>query len=295
MKITDFNYDRVEDAINYLVTNFKKQPDLNEVSDHVHVSAQHFQRIFTDFAGVSPKKFMQYLSVDYLRSHIFETKNLEEAADLVGLSTTSRVYDLFVTLEAVTPNEYKTKGSGLDITFGVTQSPFGDCLIGITPRGLCHLSFVDPISFSRELSSFQNKFNSAEMEHNDTVIKKYAEKIFGSPREKLNVLVSGTNFQIKVWEALLRIPEGKVSTYSNIAEQIKNPKAVRAVGSAVGENPIAYLIPCHRVIRKEGVVGEYHWGSTRKRVLLGYEMSKSERMSVEIRKAFSVRLKRPCN
>lgn len=277
MKITDFNYDRVEEAINYLVANFKNQPDLNEVSDHVHVSAQHFQRIFTDFAGVSPKKFMQYLSVDYLRDHIFETKNLDEAADLVGLSTTSRVHDLFVTLEAVTPNEYKTKGNGLDITFGLTRSPFGDCLIGVTKRGICHLSFVDQISFSRELFGFQDKFYFAELEHNDEAIAPYAEKIFGAQREKLNVLVHGTNFQIKVWEALLRIPEGNVSTYSNIAEQIKNPKAVRAVGSAVGENPIAFLIPCHRVIRKEGLVGEYHWGSTRKRALLGYEMSKLER------------------
>ncbi len=277
MKNTDFNYHRVEEAIEYLVSNFKNQPDLNEVSDHVHVSAQHFQRIFTDFAGVSPKKFMQYLSVDYLRSHIYNTKNLEEAADLVGLSTSSRVHDLFVTLEAVTPNEYKTKGSGLDITYGLTRSPFGDCLIGTTQRGICHLSFVDPVSFSRELFGFQDKFYFANMEHNDAVIARYSEKIFGKNREKINVLVSGTNFQLKVWEALLRIPEGKVSTYGDIAAQIEHPKAVRAIGTAVGDNPIAYLIPCHRVIRKEGVVGEYHWGSTRKRALLGFEFSKSER------------------
>ncbi len=277
MNNTDFNYDRVEQAIEYLVANFKNQPDLNEVSDHVHVSAQHFQRIFTDFAGVSPKKFMQFLSVDYLRNRIYNTKNLDEAADLVGLSTTSRIHDLFVTLEAVTPNEYKTKGNGLEITFGLTRSPFGDCLIGVTKRGVCHLSFVDPVSFSQELFGFQDKFHFANIEHNDAVIAPYSEKIFGTQREKLNVLVTGTNFQLKVWEALLRIPEGKVSTYGNIAEYIENPKAVRAIGTAVGDNPVAYLIPCHRVIRKEGIVGEYHWGSIRKRALLGFEMSKSER------------------
>ena len=277
MTTTDLNYHRVEEAINYLVVNFKNQPDLNDVSDHVHVSAQHFQRIFTEFAGVSPKKFMQFLSVDYLRSHIFKTKNLEEAADLVGLSTTSRVHDLFITLEAVTPNEYKTKGNGLDITFGIARSPFGDCLIGVTKRGICHLSFVDPDSFSHEILAFKDKFYFAALEHNDEVIASFTEKIFGMQREKFNLLVQGTNFQMKVWEALLRIPEGKVSTYSDIAQQIENPKAVRAVGSAVGENPIAFLIPCHRVIRKEGLVGQYHWGSLRKCALLGYEMSKSER------------------
>ena len=180
MTTTDLNYHRVEEAINYLVVNFKNQPDLNDVSDHVHVSAQHFQRIFTEFAGVSPKKFMQFLSVDYLRSHIFKTKNLEEAADLVGLSTTSRVHDLFITLEAVTPNEYKTKGNGLDITFGIARSPFGDCLIGVTKRGICHLSFVDPDSFSREILAFKDKFHFAALEHNDEVITSFTEKIWFS-------------------------------------------------------------------------------------------------------------------
>ena len=271
----DIDYHRVAEAIEYLTDNFKSQPDLTDVARQVHLSPSHFQRIFTEWAGVSPKKFMQYLSLDYLRNRIFDTQNLNQAADLVGFSTQSRVYDLFVSIEGVTPNEYKTFGQGLEIQYGFHQTPFGECFIAMTEKGICALSFVDETNKEQTFQTFMDKWQAAKLVLNTAHTEGGVHQIFDPNfRDKIHVWIQGTNFQLKVWEALLKIPQGSVSTYQKIADSIQNPKAVRAVGTAIGSNPIAFLIPCHRVIKSTGVIGEYHWGSTRKKAILGWEMAK---------------------
>lgn len=271
---TPIDYQRVARAIEYLDEHFTRQPELDEVARQVHLSPHHFQRMFTEWAGVSPKKFMQYLSLEHLRSRIFEFGNLQDAAEAVGYSAQSRVYDLFVSIEAATPREFKTGGQGLEIRYGFHPTPFGECLIGQTERGICTLSFVDETSKPAEFDRFVDKWRAARLVYDAAATAPAVQRIFDrhSP-QKLRLLVQGTNFQLKVWEALLKIPAGAVATYQKIAETIGQPGAVRAVGTAVGQNPVAYLIPCHRVIRKEGLVGQYYWGSTRKRALLGVEMA----------------------
>lgn len=274
------NYRRIEEAIIYLEKNFRKQPELTEVADNVHLSPYHFQKIFTEWAGISPKKFLQYLTVDYLKQKLAESRNLIEAADHAGLSSQSRVYDLFTTLEAVTPNEYKLHGAGLRIHYGIHETPFGHCLIGVTERGICWLSFLqtdaDP---SRDVEEMKLHWHNSIFHQDQLLTFDYAQKIFGrisgAKTPKLHVLVKGTNFQLKVWEALLKVPMGELTTYQDIAKAIGNPRSMQAVGSAVGSNHIAYLIPCHRVIRKDGVLGEYRWSSVRKKGILGWEMAKA--------------------
>jgi AraC family transcriptional regulator, regulatory protein of adaptative response / methylated-DNA-[protein]-cysteine methyltransferase len=286
MMQNNINYQRVAEAIDYLSDNFKSQPDLDKVAQQVHLSPTHFQRIFTDWAGVSPKKFMQYLSLEHLRTRIYNTANLNQAADLVGLSTQSRVYDLFVNIEGVTPQEYKTFGKGIEIQYGFHETPFGECLIATTEKGICTMSFVDAHNKQHEFDRFNDRWQLAKRVLNAKNTEGPLHQIFNhKPTEKIHLFAQGTNFQLKVWEALLTIPKGSVSTYQKIAESIYNPKAVRAVGTAIGQNPIAFLIPCHRVIRKEGLVGEYHWGSTRKKALLGFEMATvSANLSAEVEK-----------
>ncbi len=268
------DYQRVADAIEYLSDNYKAQPDLNDLAKQVHLSPQHFQRIFSEWAGVSPKKFMQFLSIEHLRTSIYDTQNLEQAADLVGLSTPSRVYDLFVNIEGVTPNEYKTFGKNLVIYYGFHQTIFGECLIANTERGICYLAFIDENNRQIEFNRFEQKWQLAQRILDNETTQQLVNQIFSNHKNtKIKLFLQGTNFQLKVWEALLKIPSGAVTTYQKIAESIENSNATRAVGTAIGNNPIAYLIPCHRVIRKEGLVGEYHWGSTRKKAILGKEFS----------------------
>lgn len=286
----DINYQRIEQAIQYLENNFQRQPELDEVAEQVHLSPFHFQRIFTEWAGISPKRFLQFLTVDFLKAKLIESKNLVEVAESAGLSAQSRVYDLFTTLEAVTPQEYKQRGSGIRIEYGIHETPFGMCLIGVTERGVCWLSFIQTDEDSKiQLEEMKNHWNNSVFHQNQELTVAFIQKIFPSPlplslgREvsegrgegKLHVFVKGTNFQIKVWEALLKIPMGNVTTYQGVAEQIHSPKAMQAVGSAVGSNHIAYLIPCHRVIRKDGILGEYRWNSIRKKGMIGWEMAKS--------------------
>jgi AraC family transcriptional regulator of adaptative response/methylated-DNA-[protein]-cysteine methyltransferase len=270
------NYQRIEQAIQYLETNFLRQPELDEVAENVHLSPFHFQRIFSDWAGISPKRFLQYLTVDFLKEKIQQSKNLAEAAESAGLSGQSRVYDLFTTLEAVTPQEYKLKGSGIHINYGFHETPFGVCLIGITERGICWLSFLtsgqDP---KHELENMKIHWHNSVFHEDQVLTHEFVQQIFKQATgKKLHILVKGTNFQVKVWEALLKIPMGDVSTYQNIANTIQNPNALQAVGSAVGANHIAYLIPCHRVIRKDGILGEYRWSALRKKSMIGWEMAK---------------------
>jgi AraC family transcriptional regulator of adaptative response/methylated-DNA-[protein]-cysteine methyltransferase len=280
MNETDINYSRIEKAIQYLEANFQRQPELDEVAEKVHLSPFHFQRIFTDWAGISPKRFLQFLTVDFLKTKLEQSKNIVEAADAAGLSSQSRVYDLFTTLEAVTPQEYKQKGSGIRVEYGIHETPFGLCLIGVTERGICWLSFIstdeDP---KNELEEMKEHWHNSVFHQEQQLTKVFIDQIFyregAKAQRKLHVFVKGTNFQIKVWEALLRIPMGDVTTYQGIAQQILSPKAMQAVGSAVGSNHVAYLIPCHRVIRKDGILGEYRWSSIRKKTIIGWEMAKA--------------------
>jgi AraC family transcriptional regulator, regulatory protein of adaptative response / methylated-DNA-[protein]-cysteine methyltransferase len=273
------NYKRIEEAIRFLENNVQRQPELDEVAEQVHLSPFHFQRIFAEWAGISPKRFLQYLTVDFLKEKLVASRNIVEAAEEAGLSSQSRVYDLFTTLEAVTPQEYKQKGSGLRIEYGFHETPFGIALVGVTERGICWLSFVatdeEP---TVELEKMKQHWNNSVFHVDEKLTAAVATNIFTSgisTGKKLNVLVKGTNFQVKVWEALLKLPAGTVTTYQDIAKAINNPNALQAVGSAVGSNHIAYLIPCHRVIRKDGILGEYRWSPTRKKSMIGWEMAKA--------------------
>lgn len=275
----NINYKRIEQAIHYLQENFHRQPELSEVAENVHISPFHFQRLFSEWAGISPKRFLQFLTVDFLKAKIRESRNLLDAAEEAGLSSQSRVYDLFTTLEAVTPQEYKTGGAGISIQYGYHQTPFGLCLLGVTDRGICWLAFLNEDEEKSALEAMKHHWYNSVFYQNQQVTLNLIKKVFAVPEKrnegKLHLLVKGTNFQVKVWEALLRLPPGSVTTYQDIARSIHKPNALQAVGSAVGANHIAYLIPCHRVIRKDGILGEYRWTSIRKKSIIGWEMARA--------------------
>ncbi|HEX5171399.1 MAG TPA: methylated-DNA--[protein]-cysteine S-methyltransferase [Cyclobacteriaceae bacterium] len=278
MNENHINYKRIAEAIQYLEENFQRQPELEAVAEQVHISPFHFQRIFTEWAGISPKRFLQFLTVGFLKKKLEETKNLVEAAESAGLSSQSRVYDLFTTLEAVTPQEYKLKGDGIKIEYGFHETPFGLCLLGVTERGICWLSFLNDDQDHRyTVEAMKEHWHNSIFHQDQELTAHFAQQIFnrGDASAKLHLFVKGTNFQIKVWDALLKIPTGQVTTYQNIAQSINRPGALQAVGSAVGSNHIAYLIPCHRVIRKDGILGEYRWSPLRKKSMIGWEMAKS--------------------
>lgn len=270
------NYERVAQAIDFLGKNFRKQPDLAEVARQVHLSPEHFQRIFTEWAGVSPKKFMQFLTLDYLRDKICALPNLQAAADEAGLSAQSRVYDLFVNIEGVTPGTFRDAGAGLAIHYGYHNTPFGLCFLAVADRGVCSLSFVDENLQRVEFEAFRKKWHFAELVHAPERTQPVAQQIFAPGArglQRLTVLAQGTNFQLKVWEALLRIPPGAVTTYGHIARSIGKPEAARAAGTAIGSNPVGFLIPCHRVIQGTGQTGGYRWGESRKSAIVGWEMA----------------------
>lgn len=271
-------YNKIAAAVEFLTLNFKRQPELGEVAKAVHLSEYHFQRMFSEWVGISPKRFLQYLTADFLKAKLNETNNLIEAAEVAGLSTQSRVYDLFVTLEAVTPHEYKNQGANLLIYYGFHNTPFGECFLAATERGVCGLEFVERGTRENAIQQFKATWKKATIRLKPTYTQPLIEQIFNSISKErhLHLLVKGTNFQVKVWNALLKIPVGGVTTYERIADTIGHPRAVRAVGTAVGHNPIAYLIPCHRVIRKVGALGEYHWGRTRKQTIVGWEMAQHD-------------------
>lgn len=272
------NYQRIEEAIQYLQENFRLQPDLDAVAGKMNLSPFHFQRLFTEWAGISPKRFLQYLTTAYLKEKLQTSRSIEEAADAAGLSSQSRVYDLFTTLEAVTPAEYKQSGAGIRIEYGFHYTPFGNCLIGITQRGICWLTFItsDKDNF-HALDEMKASWYNSQVNEDFAQTREYIEQIFENRSlKKLHLLVKGTNFQVKVWEALLHIPAGGLSTYQDIARKIECPRAMQAVGSAVGANEIAYLIPCHRVIRKDGILGQYRWSAARKKSIIGWEMARQD-------------------
>lgn len=274
------HYQLIEQAIHYIEANVNRQPELAEIAASVGLSEYHFQRLFTDWTGISPKRFMQFLTKEHAKQLLNKSENLLDTTHQIGLSSLGRLHDLFVTTEAVTPGEYKSGGMGLTILYGIHQTPFGKCLIATTDRGICNLSFVNA-SEGQVIDNLVADWKQAKMTEDYKSTAPLITRIFSGLEtdSPLKLHLRGTNFQIKVWEALLNIPTGAVTTYEHIAMQIGKPKALRAVGTAVGHNPIAYLIPCHRVIRKNGDIGNYLYGSARKKVILAKEFGMSSMVS----------------
>jgi AraC family transcriptional regulator of adaptative response/methylated-DNA-[protein]-cysteine methyltransferase len=273
------DYARIERAILYLDAHGQEQPRLAEVAAHVGLSPYHFQRLFTRWAGISPKRFLQFQTLEHAKQLLAERRSMLDATYDAGLSSGGRLHDLFVTLTAMTPGEFKQGGAGLTIQYGLHPSPFGDYLLAVCERGICALRFLTGASTAEVLGELRAEWPRAALVEAPGATRLFAEQIFSSRKSReiqpLSLFVRGTNFQLKVWEALLRIPSGAVATYEDIARSLQMPRAARAVGSAVGDNPIALLIPCHRVIRKTGAFGDYRWGLTRKRAMLTWESARS--------------------
>jgi AraC family transcriptional regulator of adaptative response/methylated-DNA-[protein]-cysteine methyltransferase len=270
------DYLHIEQAILYLEKNAKRQPELNEIASAIGLSEYHFQRLFTRWAGISPKRFLQFLTKESAKQLLNRSENLLDTTYQLGLSSLGRLHDLFVTTEAVTPGEYKTRGAGLTIRYCLHPSPFGECLIAVTERGICHLGFVQT-NESEAIDALVTDWRQARMIEDQQATSPLIEPIFDLSqrgRTPLRLHLRGTNFQIKVWEALLRIQPGRVTTYGQIAAQIGRPEAARAVSNAVAHNDVAILIPCHRVIRKLGQFGGYRYGAARKKSLLAWELSR---------------------
>ena len=269
-------YQLIEKAIQYIEANAQRRPELDEISSAIGLSEYHFQRLFTRWAGISPKRFMQYLTKEHAKELLSRSENLLETTHQVGLSSLGRLHDLFITTEAVTPGEFKSRGAGLTIRYGLHHTPFGRCLIATTERGICHLGFVQT-SEGNAIDNLVADWKQAKMVEDYKSTAPLIDRIFPvastwlNTKPQLSLHLRGTNFQIKVWEALLKIPAGAAATYEQIAAQIGSPNALRAVGSAVGHNPIAVLIPCHRVLRKSGEFGNYRYGAARKMALLTRE------------------------
>lgn len=270
----DFN--RIKKAIEYISENYKYQPSLDKISEHIHLSPFHFQRLFKEWAGVSPKRFLQYISIQHAKQILRETQaTLFDTAFEVGLSGTSRLHDLFINIEGMTPAEYKNEGSYLTINYSFALSPFGEIIVASTPKGICHMSFAE--DHEEAIKNLTSIFPKANYQNSADEIQKNAIRIFNLDWESLDKIklhIKGSDFQLKVWQALLNIPMGQLSSYQNIANLISSPKASRAVGNAVGQNPVAYLIPCHRIIQSTGALGDYHWGHIRKTSMIGWEAAK---------------------
>jgi len=275
--LSQIDYNRIAQAIEYLKANFKKQPSLDDIAEHVNLSPFHFQRMFKEWAGVTPKKFLQYLSIEYAKSILKDKQTtLFDAAYETGLSGTSRLHDLFINIEGMTPGEFKNGGEQLTINYSYAESPFGPLIVASTKKGICYMAFAD--DQNEALNALKNTFPNAQYHQLLDMIQQNALYIFTQDWSRINEIklhLKGTAFQIKVWETLLKVPIGGLSTYATIAASINNPKASRAVGSAVGDNPVAFLIPCHRVIKSTGEFGQYHWGSSRKTAIIGWEAAKT--------------------
>lgn len=273
------DYARIEQVIYYLVKNAPRQPSLSEIADHVHLSEYHFQRLFTRWVGISPKRFLQFLTKEHAKQLLAQSASLLEASYQVGLSSPGRLHDLFITWEAVTPGEFKQRGEGLVIHYGFHPTPFGEVLLGSTERGICNLSFVMPGGRAYALEALCKGWPKAQLVEDPSITEPMVAAIFRSDvwnaDRSLHLYLSGSNFQLKVWEALLRIPSGNVVSYRDIASYLGDPNASRAVGNALAHNPVAVVIPCHRVIHSLGEFGNYHYGEARKVALLGWEMAKA--------------------
>ncbi|WP_316824899.1 methylated-DNA--[protein]-cysteine S-methyltransferase [Pedobacter miscanthi] len=272
----EINFNRITEAINYIQANFKTQPGLEEIAEKVNLSPFHFQRLFSEWAGTTPKRFLQYISIGYAKEMLKENHSLFDTALETGLSGASRLHDLFVNIEGMTPGEYKNGGENLHINYSFAESPFGNIIVASTPKGICHIAFYD--DEKPALTNLQKQFPAAKYQLILDKEQQNALYIFSNDWSKLNQVklhLKGTDFQLKVWEALLKIPMGKLSTYGSIAKKLQNPNASRAVGTAIGDNPVAFLIPCHRVIQTSGALGGYHWGLNRKTAMIGWEAAQT--------------------
>ena len=269
------DYNRIEKAIKFLENNFSSQPGLKDIAAHIGLSEYHFQRLFSRWVGISPKRFLQFLTKEYAKKLLENSVNLLDVTYEAGLTSPGRLHDLFVTCEAVTPGEFKNKGEGLTITYGFHVSPFGECMLATTDRGLCGFYFVKEGNRKYIFSELKYFWKNAELVEDPDASRALVSQIFNpsfsNNSAPLHLILTGTNFQIKVWEALIKIPFGAVVSYEDVAVQIGLPKATRAVGTAVGHNPISYIIPCHRVIRKNAEFGYYGGGPARKKAMLGWE------------------------
>ncbi|HEX7756163.1 MAG TPA: methylated-DNA--[protein]-cysteine S-methyltransferase [Niabella sp.] len=270
------NFNRVAEAIEYIRSNFKEQPDLEKIAGAAHMSPYHFQRIFSDWAGTSPKKFLQYISVEHAKNILKSgSASVADAAYDTGLSGTSRLHDLFVTIEGMTPAEYRNGGKNLYINYSFAESPFGNILVASTIKGICHMAFYK--NETTALADLKQQFPNARFSQRLDLLQQHALFIFQNDWEQLKAIklhLKGTDFQLKVWEALLKIPMGQLTTYGSLAARIGRPAASRAVGTAIGSNPVAYLIPCHRVIQSTGKTGGYMWGPARKMAIIGWEQAR---------------------
>lgn len=274
----ELNYNRISEAIDYIRNNFRDQPSLEEIAEKVHLSPFHFQRLFSDWAGTTPKRFLQYISLEHAKSLLKDQQaTLFNAAMETGLSGTGRLHDLFINIEGMTPAEYKNGGVNLVINYRFAESPFGKLVVASTIKGVCHLAFID--NGVMAVADLKKRFPNASFQLKDDLIQHNALAIFQNdwnqlPKIKLHL--KGTDFQLKVWETLLKIPMGKLSTYGKIAEHIGRATASRAVGTAIGSNPVAFLIPCHRVIQSSGGIGGYRWGTVKKTAMIGWESAKTD-------------------
>jgi len=267
------DYQRITQVIEFINANYEEQPDLDTLADHIGLSPSHFHRLFSRWAGVTPKTFLRCLTLDHAKELLAQGHNVLDTTLNVGLSSPGRLHDLCVDLEAASPGELQSGGAKLTIHYGFSQTPFGMALIAQCHRGICHLAFI--VDISEALLQLEQSWPHATLVRDDSALQNHTDQIFqpSSSRAPLKAFVRGTEMQIKVWRALLQIPPGTLTTYGDLASQIGHPGAARATGTAIGANPLAYLIPCHRVIRATGNLGGYRWGLPRKQALIARESS----------------------
>ena len=270
------DYQRIAEAIEFINAHADQQPSLEAIAAQLNLSSFHFQRLFSRWVGVTPKKYLQILTVDRAKQLLTEAQPLLAVANEIGLSGTSRLHDHFVQLEAVTPGEFKSGGAGLTIDYGVYNSPFGNIFVAATARGICKLSFIDQDKVELHIDDLQRRWPKASLRNQNSDRLKIIESLFTHQELKrpLSLHVTGTNFQVSVWRALLQIPAGALTSYNQIADAVGRPKAARAVGTAIGSNPVAFFIPCHRVLQQSGNIGGYLWGTTRKHAMHAWESAR---------------------
>lgn len=272
------DYNRIERSIHYIENNFREQPGLKEIANHVGLSEYHFQRLFKRWAGISPKQFLKLMTIEYAKELLSESRNLLEVAYASGLSSLGRLHDLFVTVDAVTPAEYREKGKGLEIIYGIHHTPFGLCLLSVTERGICGLSFMPEAGQQQAIENLKIEWSGAKFYYDHSVTETYVNRIFlnknSSEGPEIDLFLKGTNSQIKIWQALMSIPQDIVLTYSDMTSLLGKGWTVEVVNRAMLTNPVGFLIPCHRIISRIGMVGSYKWGSARKRAMLGWEAAR---------------------
>lgn len=271
------DYQRIAQAIEFINANAKQQPSLENIAAHLHLSPFHFQRLFSQWAGVAPKKYLQILTVDRAKQLLAQSKPLAEVSDSVGLSGSSRLHDHFVQLEAASPGEFKAGGAGMEIRYSVIGGPFGDAFIAVTPRGICKLSFLSNNNIEQQIVDLNAQWPAAKLVNQASETTQMVEALFAGKQTingPLSLYVKGTNFQINVWRALLQIEPGCINSYAQVAEAVGKPRAYRAVGTAIGSNQVAFFIPCHRVLQQSGQIGGYLWGETRKHAIHAWESAR---------------------